>query len=82
MILSRQRILFLLLALAVSSTKSVPFEDVSSRITDPFENGEFPVSHTIYRQVTSLSLDTNLDVYAPNSTGNFPVFYFVTGFGG
>nr|CAH0100765.1 unnamed protein product [Daphnia galeata] len=59
-----------------------PTEDFNDRLIDPFSPGEYPINHTAYRQALSLFLDTNIDVYAPNATGNFPVFYFITGFGG
>jgi hypothetical protein len=49
---------------------------------DPFVAGPFAVNHTSYLSPLTLFLDTNLDVYAPNATGAFPVFYFITGFGG
>ena len=76
---------FLVLWLAccsVALAKNIfPTEDFD-RLIDPFSPGEYPINHTAYRQALSLFLDTNIDVYAPNATGNFPVFYFITGFGG
>lgn len=54
----------------------------ADRLADLFNPGEFPVNRTAYKQLVTLNLDTNLDVYAPIAAGNFPVFYFVTGFGG
>ncbi|EFX74152.1 hypothetical protein DAPPUDRAFT_109234 [Daphnia pulex] len=57
-------------------------DDDLSRLIDPFIPGDYAINHTAYRQALTLFLDTNIDVYAPNSTGNFPVFYFITGFGG
>lgn len=76
---------FLVLALAtVAFGKNIfPAEaDDSGRLIDPFVPGDYPINHTAYRQALNLFLDTNIDVYAPNAAGNFPVFYFITGFGG
>ncbi len=79
--------LFLLVGLLLASVTvarniiNVDDDDLS-RLIDPFVPGDYPINHTAYRQALTLFLDTNIDVYAPNSTGNFPVFYFITGFGG
>jgi chlorophyllase len=76
---------FLVLALAstvVFGRNISPAEEDLGRLIDPFVPGDYPINHTAYRQALSLFLDTNIDVYAPNATGNFPVFYFTTGFGG
>ena len=62
--------------LPTSLSKSV------SKDYDPFVAGPFPVNHTSYLSPLTLFLDTNLDVYAPNAPGAFPVFYFITGLGG
>jgi len=51
-------------------------------IVDPFVLGDYPVNATAFQQIINPFLDVNLDVYAPNAPGNFPVMYFVTGFGG
>lgn len=47
-----------------------------------FSLGDLPVNHTTFYHVTTLLLDTNLEVYAPNAPGNFPVVYFLTGITG
>lgn len=74
--------LVLLLVTAVIA-KNIPDEDDDlGRLVDPFGEGEFAINHTAYRQALNLFLDTNIDVYAPNATGNFPVIYFITGLGG
>lgn len=54
----------------------------NSKIIDPFEEGPYVVNSSTYYQLLNPSVDTNLNVYAPNEPGNFPVFYFVTGFAG
>lgn len=46
------------------------------------EDVEYPVNYTSFRQIINPFLDTNLDVYAPNAPGSFPVLYFITGVGG
>jgi hypothetical protein len=78
--------LYLLVGLLASATVARNIihvdDDDLSRLIDPFVPGDYPINHTAYRQALTLFLDTNIDVYAPNSTGNFPVFYFITGFGG
>lgn len=80
--MTRYFLVLLLLASATLERVIHVDDDDLSRLIDPFVPGELPVNHTAYRQALSLFLDTNIDVYAPNSTGNFPVFYFITGFGG
>lgn len=74
--------LILLLASAALAKNVFLEEDALGKFIDPFVPGDLPVNHTAYRQALTLFLDTNIDVYAPNVPGNFPVFYFVTGFGG
>uniref|UniRef100_A0A0P6DNC3 Arylacetamide deacetylase n=1 Tax=Daphnia magna TaxID=35525 RepID=A0A0P6DNC3_9CRUS len=73
--------LVLLLASVVFAENFIQQNDQLHRLMDPFVPGDLPVNHTAYRQVLNLFLDTNIDVYAPNATGNFPVLYFATGFG-
>lgn len=74
--------LVLLLASVVFAENFIQQNDQLHRLMDPFVPGDLLVNHTAYRQVLNLFLDTNIDVYAPNATGNFPVLYFATGFGG
>lgn len=50
--------------------------------SDPFTPGEYPINHTTILNALNIFSDTNLDVYAPNVPGHFPVFYFVTGLTG
>lgn len=72
-----------LIALSVASCWSVPSKN-AVKLVDPFEEGPYLVNSTQYLQLVNpiWDLDTNLNVYAPNEPGNFPVLYFVTGFGG
>lgn len=49
---------------------------------DPYVPGELTVNYTRFNGLLTLFLDTNLDVYAPNAAGSFPVLYFMTGLGG
>jgi hypothetical protein len=49
---------------------------------DPFTPGDLPVNHTSFLSPLTLFLDTNLDVYAPNAPGAYPLFYLITGLGG
>ena len=49
---------------------------------DPCVPGELTVNYTRFNGLLTLFLDTNLDVYAPNAAGSFPVLYFMTGLGG
>lgn len=72
----------LLLASVAFAKNVIQQNDEVARLIDPFVPGDLPVNHTAYRQALSLFLDTNIDVYAPNASGNFPVLYFATGFGG
>ncbi len=51
-------------------------------IYDAFEEGPFFVNQTDFYHLANPTIDHNLGVFAPNEPGNFPVFYFVTGFGG
>lgn len=74
--------LVLLLVTAVIAKNIPDKDDDLGRLVDPFGEGEFAINHTAYRQALNLFLDTNVDVYAPNATGNFPVIYFITGLGG
>ncbi|XP_057366130.1 uncharacterized protein LOC130686987 [Daphnia carinata] len=77
----RNFLVLLLVTLVVA--KNIPDKDDDlGRLIEPFGPGEFAINHTAYRQALNLFLDTNVDVYAPNATGNFPVIYFITGFGG
>jgi len=50
--------------------------------SDPYVLGELPVNYTEFLSPLTLFLDTNIDVYAPNAPGTFPVLYLITGFGG
>jgi hypothetical protein len=74
--------LVLVLATVAFARNIFPASEELDRLIDPFVPGEYPINHTAYRQALNLFLDTNIDVYAPNATGSFPVFYFITGFGG
>lgn len=74
--------LVVLLASAAIAKNIFDRDDDLGRLVDPFGPGEFVVNHTAYRQALNLFLDTNVDVYAPNATGNFPIVYFITGIGG
>jgi len=50
-------------------------------IIDPFYPGDYPVNSSVFAQIINPFLDLNLDVFAPNAPGNFPVFYLITGLG-
>lgn len=47
-----------------------------------FSPGELPVNHTTFYNALTLFVDTNLEIYAPNVPGDFPVMYFLTGITG
>ena len=49
---------------------------------DPFAPGPLQVNESAYYQIINPSLDHNLNVFAPNEPGSFPVYYFITGFAG
>ena len=55
---------------------------VENRAVDPFVPGQYPVNYTAFNQIINHFVDLNVDVYAPNAPGDFPVMYFITGFGG
>lgn len=57
-------------------------EGRSVRNIDPFVPGEHPVNNTLILNAITIATDTNIDVFAPNTPGDFPVFYFVTGLAG
>lgn len=71
---------FVLAAYLFASSGALSVEDRA--VVDPFVLGDYPVNSTAFQQIINPFLDLNLDVYAPNAPGNFPVFYFVSGFGG
>ena len=64
-------------------TSVIGVSDVGNRvIVDPFFPGDYPVNSSVFAQIINPFLDLNLDVFAPNAPGNFPVFYLITGLGG
>ena len=57
-------------------------QSVNERLSTSADAVEYQVNYTSFRQVINPFLDTNLDVYAPNAAGSFPVLYLITGVGG
>ena len=49
---------------------------------NPYEEGPYQANYTEVRITNHPELDHHLGICAPNATGNFPVFYFSTGFAG
>ena len=74
------------LLLVVIALATVPVYEVGAVLKDgrynPFIPGDLPVNHTSFLSPLTLFLDTNLDVYAPNAPGAYPLFYLITGLGG
>lgn len=74
---------FLLLGVSLSLLVLSSWATADSKIIyDAFDEGPYFVNHTDFYQLANPTLDHNLGVFAPNEPGNFPVFYFVTGFAG
>lgn len=71
----------LLVTLLMAATGSIPIGPKGDLpdMQGFYSPGELPVNHTSFYNALSLFLDTNLEVYAPNAPGNFPVVYFLTG---
>ncbi len=64
---------FLFLVIATSA---------ASGLENPYEAGSFEVGDASYGSLLVPGLDHNLEIWAPNAEGNFPVAYFLTGFAG
>ncbi len=47
-----------------------------------YQPGPFTVQHTIYLSLFNVGLDHNVDVWAPDGSGEFPVVFFIPGFTG
>ena len=69
----------LVIAYLLATSAAVSIEN---RAVDPFVPGQYPVNYTAFQQIINPFVDLNVDVYAPNAPGDFPVMYFITGFGG
>jgi hypothetical protein len=73
-------IAYILAAICLESAVALSLENRA--IVDPFSPGSYPVNSSLFAQIINPFLDLNLDVFAPNAPGNFPVLYFITGLGG
>ena len=62
----------LLAALARTSTSEV----------DVYQPGPYSVKHNIFVSLFTWGLDHNVEVWAPEAEGNFPVIYFIPGLAG
>merc|ERR1711970_283190 len=51
-------------------------------LLDPWNDGPFQTKHKLYNGFLNNGLDHELDVWAPNGAGSFPVIYFLGGLGG
>ena len=71
---------FLALFFMLISVLSVALAE--NKAYDPFLPGDYPVNYTSILGPLTLFLDTNIDVFAPNAPGNFPVLYFFSGLAG
>jgi len=74
-------LLLILSTIALVNSKSLASIEISN---ENLLEGDvaYQVNYTSFRQVINPYLDTNLDVYAPDAAGSFPVLYFITGVGG
>ena len=54
----------------------------STRGQDIYQPGPYSVQHELYLSIFSIGLDHNIDVWAPDGPGEFPVIFFVPGFTG
>ena len=51
----------------------------STRAQDIYEPGPYTVQHVYYLNLFNLGLSHNIDIWAPDAPGEFPIIYYVPG---
>jgi len=52
------------------------------RSEDIYQPGPFEVQHKLYFSLFNFGLDHDIDVWAPQAAGSYPIIYFIPGIAG